>query len=239
VRRSAADQAIQGEHRMNRSAVRLFAVLVSAAFAAPGAARATDLSWSALGGYQQGAGLRVTGTISRLAPNLPIAVQFGAGYALVDPGKPEAARRTFINDNTDGTPEESGHVWDLRADLAWLLGKAGVFDELGLFVGPRYSMFTGRFHFVGGNEDFLVESNAWGVGVGARGEVKLNPRWSLAGTLGLDWFPRTTIYSHDTSYSSTGYVVNGHHAYGFGDADKAINQPKLVPSLLVGVAWRP
>lgn len=223
---------------MNRSLVRLMTILVSAALAAPGVARAADLSWSALGGYQQGAGLRVTGTLARLAPGLPIALQLGAGYTLVDPGKPEAARRIFINDNTDGTPQESGHTWDLRADLALLLGKSGFLDEVGVFLGPRYAMFTGRFHFVGGNEDFLVESSAWGIGLGARGEVRLNPRWSLAGAVGLDWFPRTKIYSHDTSYSSTGYIVNQHHAYGFGDADAAINQPKLVPSLLVGVSWR-
>jgi hypothetical protein len=223
---------------MHRSLARFFALGIAVAVVAPGSARATDLTWSALGGYQSGAALRVLGTVARVAPQLPIAIQLGAGYALVDPGKPEAARQIFINDNTNGTPESSGHVWDLRADVVWLT-RAGLFEELGVFIGPRYSMFTGRFHFVGGNEDFLVESNAWGVGLGARGEVRVNPRWSLAGAVGLDWFPKTTIYSHDTSYSSTGYIVNQHHSFGFRDADAAINQPKLVPSLLVGVAWRP
>lgn len=224
---------------MNRHRIaRALAVLLTTSLSMPGTARATDLAWSLLGGYQQGAGLRATGTVARLTPVIPLAVQFGVGYALVDPGKPEAARHIFINNNNNGTPEESGHVWDLRADLMWLT-RWSIFDEVGVFAGPRYSMFTGRFHFVGGNEDFLVESNAWGLGVGARAELRLNPAWSLAGAVGLDWFPQTKIYSHDTSYSSTGYIVNGHETYRWSDADRAINQPKLVPSLLLGVAWRP
>jgi hypothetical protein len=215
------------------------ALLVAAVLGAPAAARATDLSWSALGGYQQGAGLRVFGTVAHMTAAVPIAIQFGFGYALVDPGNQELARRVFINDNTNGTPEESGHVWDLRADLMWLFGRVSFLDEVGVFAGPRYSMFTGRFRAVGGNEDWLVEQNVWGVGAGARAELKLNPRWSLAGAVGVDWYPYNSLYSHDTTYSSTGYVVNGHHLYGWGDADRAINQPKLVPSVLLGVAWRP
>jgi hypothetical protein len=224
---------------MTRRSTILVALLLACALAAPGPARAAELAWTALGGYQQGAGLRVLGTLSRLTPAIPVAIQFGFGYTIVDPGNPAAARRVFINDNTDGTPEESGHVWDLRADLVWMLGRVNFLDEVGIFFGPRYSMFTGRFRAVGGNEDWLVEQSVWGVGAGARAELKMNPRWSIAGAVGLDWFPYNSLYSHDTTYSSTGYVVNGHHAYGWGDADKAINQPKLVPSLLVGVAWRP
>ena len=224
---------------MNRLRTTSIALLLAAAVGASGAARAADLSGSALGGYQQGAGLRVFGTLSRLTPAIPLGIQLGFGYTMVDPGNPAAARRVFINDNTDGTPEESGHVWDLRADLVWMLGRVSFLDEVGVFFGPRYSMFTGRFRYVGGNEDWLVEQSVWGIGAGARAELKLNPRWSLAGALGLDWFPYSSLYSHDTTYSSTGYVVNGHHNYGWSDADRAINQPKLVPSLLLGVAWRP
>jgi hypothetical protein len=224
---------------MTRRSTTFVALLLACALAAPGPARAAELAWTALGGYQQGAGIRVLGTLSRLTPAIPVAIQFGFGYTIVDPGNPAAARRVFINDNTDGTPEESGHVWDLRADLVWMLGRVNFLDEVGIFFGPRYSMFTGRFRAVGGNEDWLVEQSVWGIGAGARAELKMNPRWSIAGAVGLDWFPYNSLYSHDTTYSSTGYIVNGHHAYGWADADKAINQPKLVPSLLVGVAWRP
>jgi hypothetical protein len=100
-------------------------------------------------------------------------------------------------------------------------------------------MFTGRFRYEGGNEDFLVEANSGGVGFGARAELKLNPKWSIAGAIGVDWFPSISLYAHDTTYSSSGTVVNAHHAYGWGDADRAINEPKLMPSVMFGMAWRP
>jgi hypothetical protein len=218
------------------------------ALATPAVARAVDLSWSGLAGYQEGYGIRILGTVSELAQDFPIGFQFGFGYTLRDPGAPAAARAVFINDATNGTPDNmGGHVWDLRADLVWLIHKAGKLENVGIFAGPRYSMFTGRFRFVGGNEDFLVESNSVGVGAGLRGELRLGARWSLAGAVGVDWYPKTSIYSHDATYSSTGNNVNprakeGNAAngyYGWADADRAVNQPKLVPSVLLGVAWRP
>jgi hypothetical protein len=231
--------------RIRRAAL----VAALAAFATPTVTRAADLSWSGLAGYQQGYGLRILGTVSELAPDFPIGFQFGFGYTLRDPGNPAAARAVFINDNTNGTADDMGaHVWDLRADVVWLIRKAGKLENVGIFAGPRYSMFTGRFRFVGGNEDFLVESNSVGVGAGLRGELRLGARWSLAAALGVDWFPKTSIYSHDATYASSGASTNArakngdaatYGYYGWADADRAVNQPKLVPSVLLGVAWRP
>jgi len=200
-------------------------------------AGALDLSWTALGGYQGGGVVRVSGTASHLF-KLPLSLELGIGHAFVDPGNADKARQVFINDATDGTPEKSGGVWDLRADAVWGLKMAGLSD-VGVFGGVRYSMFSGRFKYVGGNEDFTITSDAWGVGVGVRASLPINARFSLTGSLGLDWFPQQTLYGHDTSYSSNGDSVNGRAGFGWGAADHAVNQPWLLPSLLVGATWRP
>jgi hypothetical protein len=44
------------------------------------------------------------------------------------------------------------------------------------------------------------------------------------------------FYGHDTSYSPDGVTVNGKHDYTYNDADAAINQPKFLPSLMVGIS---
>lgn len=204
---------------------------------AAGRAGAADVAWTALVGWQGGGALRATATISGAVQTMPLSFDLGAGHAFVDPGRPDLARAVFINDATNGTPEESGGVWDLRADAVYGLQVKG-FRDAGVFAGVRYSMFSGRFRFVGGNEDFTVTSNAWGMGVGLRGSLPVAERWSLTASLGLDWFPTQTLYGHDTSYSSNGESVNGRPGYGWSDADKAINQPWLLPSLLFGATWR-
>lgn len=230
---------------MDRMASRAALALV-AALALPAPARGAEFSWTALTGYQQGWGNRVTWSVSQLTPDLPLAFQLGAGYTFRDPGSAEESRAVFINDNTNGTAQTlGGHVWDFRADVVWMVSRAAKLENVGFFVGPRYSMFSGRFRFVGGNEDYLVESKAWGLGAGLRGELRFNQSWSLGGAVGVDWFPRTSIYSHDATYGSTGYTVNPRERgntgtyYGWGDADRSVNQPKIVPSILLGVAWRP
>lgn len=199
--------------------------------------RAVDLGWTALAGWQGGAVLRVTASATHVVPRIPLAFDLGIGHAFIDPGDAALARRVFINENTNGTPEKSGGVWDLRLDGVWGL-KLGPLQDFGVFGGLRYSMYSGRFTYVGGNEDFVVTSNAWGIGVGARGSLPINAHFSLSASVGLDWFPTQTLEGHDASYSSNN-VNNGRGTYTWADADRAINQPWLLPSLLVGVTWRP
>jgi len=211
-------------------------VIVVLALAARPAA-AVDLSWSALAGYQDGMGLRLTGTAAHLVKDVPVGLAFGAGFASMDPGNAAAARRVFINDATDGTPQKSGYAWDLRLDAVWFF-KVAHLTESGAFFGARRSVFAGRFRYIGGNEDFTVESTAWGVGLGFRGAIPLSTRWSLAFAAGLDWFPVLTLYGHDASYSSNGAIVNQRNNYTWADASSAINRPSLLPSLMVGASWR-
>jgi len=178
-----------------------------------------------------------------VAATLPLSFELGVGHAFVDPGDAALARRVFINDGTNGAPEKSGGVWDFRLDAAWAV-KAPVVTQLAWVGGVRYSMYSGRFKYVGGNEDFTITSDAWGIGVGARASLAITKKLSVTAMVGLDWFPSQTLYGHDSSYSSNGDVVNNGQndngrPYGWRDADKAINQPWLLPSVLVGMTWRP
>ncbi len=211
-------------------------VLAAAAFTARPAA-AVDLHYTGYAGYHFGTGVRAEAMARDLLRNVPLGLSLGVGYTLLDPGSPARARQVFINDATDGTPEKHGHFWDVRLDAIWFL-RVKHLQSFGVFGGVRHDWFEGRFRFHGGNEDFTVTAHDWGVGLGARGEVPLSRRWALTFSGGLDWYPESTLYGHDTTYSSDGGSTNGRAGYGWGDADRAVNQPRLVPSLLVGITFR-
>ncbi len=125
-----------------------------------------------------------------------------------DAGIPLDARHVFINNNTNGTPTEDGHTWQLRFDLAHPVAHLGK-SPVNLGLGARKAFFTGTFDFVGGNENFDVTGRPWGVGLVL-----------------------------DTSYSPDNDNVNPHEDYDWDDADAAINQPSLEALGLVGLRWR-
>ncbi len=221
---------------MSRLDLRPFLAVAAFALALQAApARAADLSVGVAGGWQGGGVLRLGASATNVWRGVPLSFELGVGHAFIDPGDPAAARRVFINENTDGTPEESGGVWDFRADAVWRLKLWGMKD-LGAVLGVRYSRYAGRFKYVGGNEDFTISSNAWGVGLGARAAWPVGKRLSVTAALGLDWFPRQKLYGHDASYTSNN-VNNGREDFTWSDADAAVNQPWLLPSLLVGMSW--
>ena len=67
-------------------------------------------------GYVNGFGVEFSAMFSDFARGLPMAARVGLGYASVDPGSAADARRIFINNATNGAPEKSGRVLDLRLD---------------------------------------------------------------------------------------------------------------------------
>jgi hypothetical protein len=158
---------------MMRRTTALAAALAAIA-TAPTPARAVDWGLTLFGGYQGGGGGRLTGTASDLVHGVPLALSAGLGYTILDPGDALQARAVFINQNTNGTPEKSGHFWDFRLDLVYLFPVRGLV-ETGAFIGVRRSYFLGDFHYVGGNEDFEVTSNQWGWGFGVRGGLAMSP----------------------------------------------------------------
>lgn len=203
---------------------------------APLQAWTADFSLSVLGGYSTGLGVRVTGTVREFAQGFPFALELGISYAGRDPGDPLGARRLFINDNTDGTPQESGTCWDFRLDFQHRTTVAGLKDAY-LFLGVRYLHFNGNFDFVGGNETFDVTSNQWGLGLGGKASFPMNDRLRFVLTAGLDYYFDAMLQGHDTSYSPNGESVNGRNDYTYDDADAVINQPKLSPLAMVGISY--
>lgn len=208
---------------------------------APCAAHGVELRWGLLAGYnsdlgKNGLGARGEVVAARLFQSAPLGVSFGLGYTRIDPGDARAARRVFINNNTDGTPEKDGYFLDFKLDAIWYLQAKG-FQNVGVFGGVRRDMFRGHFRYVGGNEDFVVKADDWGLGVGGRGELKIGRGINLLGSAGLDLYPASKLDGHDATYASNGGNTNTRDDYGWKDADKAINQPRLLWSLMVGIAF--
>jgi hypothetical protein len=184
-------------------------------------------------GYNGGFGFQVNGTISNFAKGFPLSARFGVGYTLVDPGQPADARKIFINNATNGIPEESGWFWDLRMDLLYNIKLFSLNKSL-LYAGVRYSMFTANFKFIGGNEFFDITSDQWGLGGGLESYFALGSNFDLVITAGVDYYFSGTITGHDTSYSPDDESINPREDYTYEDADNSVNQPKILPRVMVG-----
>ena len=185
-------------------------------------------------GYNGGFGFQVTGTMSNFAMDLPLSIRGAIGYTFLNTGNPLDARKIFINDNTNGTPEKDGHTWDLRLDF--MLQTNFLTNNSFLFFGPRYTMFTGNFNFIGGNEFFSVTSNQFGLGGGIETAFRVSNRMNFVVSAGADYFFANNIAGHDTEYSPDGQNINPRN-YTYDDADKAINQPKIEFRIMSGINY--
>jgi hypothetical protein len=185
-------------------------------------------------GYTGGFGINLNGTISEFSYDIPLSVRFGAGYNIREAGNPWDARKVFINDNTNGDPAESAHSFDLRLDFAYPVKLFSIRKSL-LYVGPRYSMHTSTFEFVGGNEFFDISSSQFGLGLGLETYFGISPNLSLVFSGGFDYYFDAQISGHDSAYNPDGTNVSGREDYTYQDADAAINQPKYEFRFLVGL----
>lgn len=183
-------------------------------------------------GYNGGFGAQANITISNFKIRFPLSARIGIGYTTIDPGKPDAARKIFINNATNGTPEESGRIWDLRFDM---LIPINLLSNSLIYFGPRYSMFTGNFRYIGGNEDFDVTTNQFGLGGGIEFQLPVAANIAMILNGGIEYFFESTLKGHDTSYGPDGDVVNQREDYSYGDADDAINQPKILGRFMIGL----
>jgi len=199
-------------------------------------ARRPQLSSALLFGYHSGMGLEARGVVSNIAEGFPLEVRFGVSYTTMEPGDAWDARRIFINNATNGTPQESGRVWALKLDAAHAVSLLSL-SRSHLYGGLRYAHFTGNFRFVGGNEDFDIRNSQWGLGGGCDSYFALSRRLDMILTAGIDYYFSGTLSGHDTAYSPTGDDVNPREDYTYADADAAIGQPKLTPLLMLGVSY--
>lgn len=189
-----------------------------------------------LGGTNGGPGVQFQGSVAELAQGFPFIVKFAINYASLDPGDPAKARKVFINDATNGIPEEKGRTWDYRLDFLYNVNWFS-WQRFYFYGGPRLTYFKGNFKYIGGNEDFDIKSKQWGVGFGLEKFYSMSSKIDLLITGGLDYYKNDTLTGHDTSYNPNGEDVNGRKDYTFKDADNAVNQPTLVPRILIGVNY--
>ncbi|MCP5064783.1 MAG: hypothetical protein GY936_20355 [Ignavibacteriae bacterium] len=197
-------------------------------------------SFHIAGGFQAGLSNGASGQLNILfsgfADNFPFSAKIAAGISFLDAGDPMAARRIFINNNTNGVPDKDGKTYNFSLDFLYRKSFLGLKRNY-FYLGPRHTMFTGTFNYIGGNEDFEVTSNQWGVGFGIENYFKIIPAIDLVLNLGYDYYISETLYGHDTFYSPDGQDVNPREDYNFDDADNAINQPKHQLKILIGFSY--
>lgn len=187
-------------------------------------------------GYTNYFAVSVSGTIADFTYDVPLAIKFGISYNLRDAGDPWAARKIFINDNTDGDPQKSGHSFDFRMDFAYPINIFPV-RRTYLYAGPRLSFYTATFEFIGGNEFFDIESTQFGLGTGLETHLGISQNLSFVISGAFDYFFDSEIGGHDTFYNPDGTDISGRLDYTYEDADEAIDQPNYVIRLMVGLSF--
>lgn len=147
----------------------------------------SNFSLGFLTGYNRGLGFQANLTAYKPLESSVIDLRLGVGYTSLNPGNSADARRIFINNATNGVPEEKGKSFDYRLDV---LVPTTIFnnEESYFIIESRYSSFIANFKYVGGNEDFDVISKQFGVGIGAESHFKINAKMDFVLTTGLDYF---------------------------------------------------
>lgn len=184
-------------------------------------------------GYYNGFSIGASAKIANFAEDFPLAAKFGFGYTSTSGGNALDARKIFINNNTNGVPEESGDILDFRFDFMYNINLLSTKRTFIVF-GPRYTTFTAFFSYIGGNEEFKVTSDQWGVGAGLESYFRMSEKFDLVLHAGYDYFFPSELHGHDTTYNPDDNNVNPREDYKYADADDAINQPKHMLRLMIG-----
>lgn len=219
----------------------IFTGIVSDAYSQKKNNGPSKISAGILTGYNMGYGIQGNLALKRSASELPFDLRVGVGYTFMNPGHAMDARRIFINNNTNGTPEKSGRSIDYRLDFMLPKPIFGIQNSY-IVLGPRGSSFKGNFKYVGGNEEFDVISHQWGLGGGLESHFNMAKNLSLVIAVGLDYYIPSTLHGHDTSYSPDNDNVNARNnnenddnPFTYKDANEAIAQPAFMPYAMIGV----
>jgi len=199
-------------------------------------AYAADFSLGLHGGYKGGASFGASGIVSDFAQGFPLAAEFGVAYTSLNPGDPWRARRVFIANATNGTPETSGRTWDFKMELLYNLRFAGP-KATYLYAGARFSSFDGLFHYVGANEEFDITGTQWGMSLGLRGLFAMSNRVSLMLSAGAVGYFDGPLHGHDTTYNPDNQNVNPKENFTYKDASAAVSAPHFQPEVLIGINY--
>jgi hypothetical protein len=205
--------------------------------------RSIGFNGSLMTGYNRGFGMLGSITASNLDKDIPFRMRFSLGVNFLNPGNAEEARRIFVNNATNGTPEKKGHSIDYKLDFLMPRTIFGI-EHSYLGVGPRFSSFVGDFKYVGGNEDFEVRSYQWGMGANLENHIDLVKNVELVISYGLDFYFPSTLTGHDSSYSPDNDNVNPKDdnqdndiPFRYSDANRAVRQPMFMPHLMIGISF--
>jgi hypothetical protein len=214
--------------------IKVFIVFImgSWAFSAYGA----NFSGDVLAGYNGGLGFQINFITTDFAHEFPMNLQIGLAYTSLNAGNAADARKIFINDATNGDPDKSGSMWDLRLDFQYKVDWLAL-KRVYLYAGPRYTMYTANFVFIGGNEDFDIITDQWGLGLGLKAYFAMGKNLDFVTSAGFDYYFSSDLSGHDTLYAPDGEHVNPRNDYSYDDADAAINNPKLKIRFLVGLNY--
>ena len=221
---------------MSRNGIVAVIGIFLVALSMSGKAYSAEFSAGMHTGYKGGLSFGATGTLSDFAQGFPLAFEFGLTYSSLDPGDPLRARRIFIANATNGTPEKNGQTWDLKMEFLYNLRLSGLRATY-LYAGGRYSMFDGHFHYVGANEEFDVTGTQWGVSLGGRVLFAMSSRVSLMLSGGAVGYFKGSLHGHDTTYSPDNQNVNPKENFKYSDAAAAVSTPRFQPEFLIGVAY--
>ena len=222
----------------------LLAILMSAALAAPSLADTFKHYDILSAGYYDGPSVAGTFGFDNLFEKVPLGAEVELGYSWSDKGDAILARQVFINQNTGGDDDaqSSGGTLDFGLNATYPIGIKLGQAEFSVFGGPRYAHWDVRHEYVGGNEDFDVVGNVWGLGGGLRGTMPLGKSISAILQLGLDYYPRGSIYGHDATYYPDDHNINARdngagYTYTYADAERATAVPHIRPRVMVGLKF--
>ncbi len=221
---------------MRGSRLWLWIAIAAVVFFLPLGASATDFSTGLGIGLGKGFAVRGEASVLNFAEDFPLGLGFAITYTGVDPGDAWGARRIFIANAHNGTPESHGETWDFRMDFLYKLAVKGP-KATYLYAGVRNSFFDGTFRYVGANEEFDVTSDQWGIGLGAKGYFAISTKLDLALTVGFDTYFNGALHGHDTTYNPNNENVNPHEEFTYHDAAGVINTPKYVPIVMIGLSY--
>jgi hypothetical protein len=216
----------------------LLATLVAAIVSVP--AHAVDHYDILSTGYYDGASVAGTVGFDNIFEKVPLGLELELGYSWSGLGDAIPACQVFINQNQNNSEHtSSGGTLDLGLNATYPLPKEIGPVKFWVFAGPRFARWDARHEYINGNEDFDVVGKVWGLGGGLRGIMPLGKKFSALLQLGLDYYPRGSIYGHDATYYPDNNNVNARnngagYTYTYADAVNATAVPHLRPRVMLG-----
>jgi hypothetical protein len=223
----------------------ILATLVAAVVSAP--ALALEHYVDLMAGYYKGASVMGAVGFRDIFTKVPVGFELQGGHSWTSPGDGTLARDVFINgaDNGDEDQQSDGNVWDFGLNMVYPLNQTYGPVKFFVFGGPRYAHYDGHFDYVGGNEDFDIIANSWGLGGGLRGVMPLGKGIDAILQVGLDYYFPTSIYGHDATYYPNNSNINARqnqeenagYTYQYADAVNATTVPRLRPRVMIGIQF--